>query len=139
MVRVTTDNQPILSAFIKDINDNHFRYYNTRTIDCIQNHVITLLFYDMINDICVGYTHIDYSENDNKHWFGIYINENYRAQRLGSILLDYTINHSALNKIKDVSLTVDITNTVAIKLYTKHNFIVEKYNEKTINMYKNIN
>jgi len=113
-------NIDLLDKFIPTTQTSkHFRYFNKRTSECIKDHILTLLFYDEIQDVYFGYTHIDYYE---KHWFGIYIQDSYCGKKLGGLLLNYTLNHSTTRDITPLYLTVDIENEAATKLYEKNGF-----------------
>jgi len=114
----------ILDEFIPIINSKYFRYFDKRKSDCIKNHILTFLFYDINCNKYFGYTHIDFYE---KYWFGIYLDENYRGKKIGNLLLNYTLNHHKLINIKEINLSVDIDNERAIKLYKKNGFKI--YNQ----------
>lgn len=109
--------------FLCKINNDNFRYFNNRSINCLSNHIITLVLYDIINYKYIGYIHIDYEE---KYWLGIYIDTKYQQQKLGSLLLDYILNHTKIFGIDKINLTVDVDNHKAINLYRKNNFKIIK-------------
>jgi ribosomal protein S18 acetylase RimI-like enzyme len=94
--------------------------FKTRPVDCIKNHVSTFLFYDVVEHIYFGYTHVDVEE---KHWFGIYLIPEYRSKKYGDLLLNYT-----LQGIPEVYLSVDKENTHAIQLYEKNGFALVETN-----------
>ena len=96
---------------------------------------MTLLFYDEIQDVYFGYTHIDYYE---KHWFGIYIQETHCGKKLGGLLLNYTVNHSTTRDIIPLYLTVDIENDFAVKLYEKNGFTKIHDYDNNIHLMKKI-
>jgi RimJ/RimL family protein N-acetyltransferase len=123
IVRIDNSNIDILNHFIKQIDDKHFRYFDRRTSDCIVNHVVTFLFYDITQDEYFGYTHIDYDNESKKNWFGIYLDQAYRGKKLGNLLLNYTIHSCNLDIIH---LSVDADNENAIKLYIKNGFVIEQ-------------
>jgi GNAT superfamily N-acetyltransferase len=121
VVKIQKENSNLLDDFIPTINSKYFRYFNKRTSNCIKDHLHTFLFYDISCNIYFGYTHVDFYE---KHWFGIYIDDNYRNKKLGNLLLNYTLNSCKINNISDIHLSVDSDNEIAIRLYKKNNFIV---------------
>lgn len=133
IVPITDVNIDILRDFIKPIDSDYFRYYNNRKEDCIRDHVVTFLFYDIIENTYFGYTHIDYELKTNQNWFGIYLHESYRGKKLGVLLLNYTINKCRKNIIH---LSVDIDNISAIKLYEKNGFILESVKNNVCYMQK---
>ena len=82
-----------------------------------------MVLYDIINNKHIGYIHIDYEE---KYWLGIYIHNEYQQQKLGSLLLNYTLNHNKIRIVDKINLTVDHYNHAAINLYKKYNFKIIK-------------
>jgi len=131
VVEITTENKALLDNFILNINSEYFRYYNSRTIDVIKDHILTMLFYDTIKNKYFGYTHIDFCE---QYWFGIYLDSDYRGKKLGDLLCKYTLSHKKLNSITDVSLSVDTDNNSAVKLYLNNGFEEYKRTESVIYM-----
>jgi perosamine synthetase len=129
-IYIDNTNIELLNNFIKNIDTKYFTYYINRTSECIKYHKYTLLFYDNKKKEYVGYTHIN---NDN--WFGIYLNKNYQNKKLGSLLLNFTIQ---ISKINILYLSVNITNEIAIKLYKKNDFIIYDSCSKNYYMKKNI-
>ena len=138
IVEIKENNIDLLDNFIIDINKNNnntkFRYYNNRDSSIIQNHIITVLLFDSYN-VCVGYAHIDYDNENYKdtYWFGIYLEEEYRNKKNGDILLKYLLSHNKLFNIDEIKLTVDIDNLNAIKLYTNNGFNI--VNTNNLNTY----
>jgi ribosomal protein S18 acetylase RimI-like enzyme len=104
--------------FLPKINSSYFRYFDSRTIDCLQNHITTLLFKS--KDEIFGYTHID--KHNDKYWFGIYIVPEFRHKKLGKLLMNYTIQNN-IYLCNTIYLTVDSNNIPAIQLYKKYGFI----------------
>lgn len=136
VVKITNDNIYILDCFIKIIDNRYFRYFNKRDSKCIDSHINTYLFYDTIKEIYFGYTHIDYVKDENKYWFGIYLDSFYHGLNLGNLLLNYTLNFV---NIDEINLSVDTNNEKAIKLYKKNGFIInEKSNDKIYFMNKKL-
>ena len=138
VVEINKNNIDLLNNFIPNIESNHFRYFNKRTSDCIKDHIVTFLFYDFVQNVYFGYTHIDYYD---KYWFGIYLNEHYRGKKLGNLLLNYTINSVSLKHVNicEIQLSVDINNIHAIKLYEKNNFVINcNYNDEKVLYMKKI-
>jgi perosamine synthetase len=122
--KIDSSNINVLEEFIKKIDNKHFRYFNKRGVECIENHKCTFIFYDIYKKEYFGYTHIDYEKSSNKNWFGIYLCELYRGKKIGGLLLNYTLQNIILDEIH---LSVDHDNINAIKLYEKCGF--EIYNK----------
>jgi len=136
IVEIDEDNVYLLDNFIIDIIKNNkntnFRYYNNHNSSIIKNHIITVLLFDS-DKLAIGYAHIDYDINNNKYWFGIYLEEKYRNKKIGDILLKYILSHNKLFNINEINLSVDIDNINAIKLYKNNGFNI--VNNETINSY----
>ena len=136
VIEITDNNINLLNDFINKIkinNNKHFRYYRTRDINSIKNHIITILLFDInINSgSAIGYAHIDYV--DDTYWFGIYLDENYRGNKIGDLIIKYILSHNKLFNINEINLTVDIENINAIKLYKNNHFNI--VNIDNINIY----
>jgi perosamine synthetase len=125
LIEVNQQNKnDIYDNFLSKIDSKTFRYFNKRNIDCLNNHIITFVLYDILTNKYIGYIHIDY---DMKYWIGIYINEEYQNKKIGSLLLKYVLQHEKILKINEIYLSVDKNNLSAIKLYEKNNFkIIEE-------------
>lgn len=106
-----------IETYFKYNNSEHFRYFNKRNFDVINNHIYNSLYY--IEDEIIGYGHIEFE--DGKNWLGIFITDKYRGKGIGSIILEDLLNNSS----KDTHLTVDKENISAIKLYKKFGFNIE--------------
>ncbi len=133
ILEINTNNILYLEKFISLFNKNdnnliYFRYFNNKLIDKItEYHYKTLLY--IINDTPVGYAHIDFDIINNKYWFGICVLEEYQGKGIGTKLINYVINIFKTSNINKLYLTVDINNTKALKLYTKHNFNILRSNK----------
>jgi len=115
------------------VNDdsNNFRYFVNRDFSCIQNHLVTILFYE--DEEPVSYGHLDLENNDT--WLGIYVSPKYRKRGYGKMMMGVLMSH--VNK--KVKLSVDKTNTNAMKLYEYFLFKIIGENEKSLYMeYNNV-
>jgi len=115
----------LLNTFIDNIRSTSFRYFNKRSVDVIQNHLLTLLVMDNNNPI--GYAHID--QEDGKYWFGICISDQHQNKGLGNHIMKYILHHYKIKYCKEIYLSVDNNNINAIKLYKKNNFKETKIND----------
>ncbi|MBW7835268.1 MAG: GNAT family N-acetyltransferase [Sphingomonadales bacterium] len=97
-----------------------FRYFSTRNLDIIRNHVATILLF--LNEEPIGYGHLD---KDGKNiWLGICIAEAYRGKGLGTVLIKKLIEIAKLRGVSELSLRVDRDNINAITLYKSNKFII---------------
>lgn len=123
IVEINKDNRFLINDFLNNNIPSTFRYFNKRTIDVVNNHIITIIL--LVNNLPVGYAHIDV--DDNKHWFGICILDKYQGNGYGKKIMEYIFNHEKIKNIDKIYLTVDKINTVAIHLYNNFNFkIIEE-------------
>jgi perosamine synthetase len=129
---VNMENQEeIYSSFLSNIDNVNFRYFNNRSIACLNNHILTVVLYDTTRKLYIGYTHIDYVD---KYWLGIYIDDYYRGKKLGTMLLQYLLQHKPVCKLNSIHLTVDLNNEIAIKLYKQNSFNIIKTTDKYYEM-----
>ena len=128
-VEINRRNKELLDSFILMNLPSTFRYFSKRTSDAIQNHLITLL---LIEETPIGYAHIDVE--DNKHWLGICVLD--KGKGHGTKILNYLFEHEKMKQVKEVYLTVDKINTVAIHLYVKFHFIIIEETETYFVMLK---
>ena len=94
----------------------NFRYFVNRDLNCIKNHLVTYLGY--LENKPIAYGHLD--KEDNNVWLGLCILENQQGMGFGKEMLNYLIDFSYKNSIKEIKLTIDIDNFKALNLYLKH-------------------
>ncbi|MBF4465686.1 GNAT family N-acetyltransferase [Flavobacterium sp. LC2016-12] len=121
---ISVDDTQVLRNFIDNAGNSieSFRYFNTRPLEIISNHVITVVVLD--DKIPVGYGHLD--KEDDKIWFGIAISEQYKGKGLGKKIMQYLTDYADRKKMSDLFLSVDKSNTIAIKMYENFNFLKVK-------------
>jgi ribosomal protein S18 acetylase RimI-like enzyme len=125
IIEIDNDNIHYLQNFISNECPATFRYFKTRNIDIIKNHVITIIL--LVDGLSIGYAHIDY---DNKYWFGICILENYQGKGFGRQMMEYLFNHQKVKNLQEVILSVDKINDKAIRLYKTFNFSIIEEHDK---------
>jgi ribosomal protein S18 acetylase RimI-like enzyme len=120
IIKVDKNNINLLVNFIANLGEaaNTFRYFNTRAVDVIADHLVTLLL--LQDDVPAGYAHLD--PEDQKTWLGICILPQYSGMGLGNLMMIHLLEKAKLLNIKSIELTVDKVNLPAIKLYEKFNF-----------------
>jgi RimJ/RimL family protein N-acetyltransferase len=111
----------LLEKFINSMGNSSesFRYFNSRSISAIKNHLCTVLL--MYNNEPIGYGHLD-KEEDNI-WFGIAVVQGFLGSGNGTVITQYLINRAIDFNLPEIKLSVDSNNLPAIKLYIKHGFI----------------
>lgn len=129
MMIQTLDSKSIylLNEFIKNPLSGQFRYFQKRDLTCVKNHLVTLI--GLINNKPIAYGHIDYSSDENKYWLGVCVLNDYQGKSYGKQIMDELIIQAMLNNLKEINLSVDKNNTIAINLYQKYEFsIIEEHN-----------
>lgn len=126
---ITSKNIELLDKFIKKCNSKSFRYYQTRDVSVIKNHIITLILTDKIDNQIIGYGHLDF---EGKIWLGIYVVEKFRGKGYSKIIMNYLIEFAKEKEIKFIYLTVDKDNIIAKKLYEKYGFFIQNDNNQYI-------
>jgi len=133
---INKTNIHLVEQFIANDLPSTFRYFQKRNIQCLENHILTVVIIDNEKQKVFGYAHIDYEKENNKHWFGICILPEYQNRKLGKDLLNFTLNNNQIKNIHDIYLTVDNDNVKAIKIYLQNNFQIVAGNDKYIEMKK---
>ena len=108
-----------------------FRYYRSRPVEAIKNHLVTLVA--LKGKKAVGYGHLD-SENG-KIWLGTAIAEVEKGNGLGKMIVERLITEANNKGVKTITLTVDNDNDAAIALYKKYDFVFSK-KENLISYYE---
>lgn len=110
----------ILKTFLDNLGEakNSFRYYNSRPLETINNHILTILVIE--NNLPIGYGHLD--EEENIVWLGISVIPKYHNKGIGKLIMSYLVSKAQKLKISNIFLTVDIYNKSAQILYEKFNF-----------------
>ena len=132
IIEITNDNKELLEKFTKNKLPDTFRYFNSRPLSVINDHLITLLM--LKNNEPIGYAHVDFCKNTQKKWFGICLIPNYQMQGFGSIMINFILNNKKVKNTDNLFLTVDVNNKYAIKLYEKYNFKIIEENDKFFTM-----
>jgi len=115
-IPITNYNIKQLEDFIKSIgtSSRSFRYYNSRDISIIKNHITTFLLYD---NKFVGYGHLD--QEDSKVWLGICVTQGSLGKGYGQKIMQRLID----SYNGTINLSVDQDNHRAIALYKLFNFL----------------
>lgn len=131
-IKNNQDDLLLLKKFINNLGElslKHFRYFNKRKLNIIEQHLLTVI---LIDEECepVCYGHLDIEKD--VIWLGICVSDYKVGLGYGSLVMEYIIEHSKNNNVKEVSLTVDVDNLLALELFKKFGF---KIMEKTKSYY----
>ena len=120
----------LLSNFINSLGTSQqsFRYFGSRPIKVINNHVCTVLLLE--NNKPIGYAHLDKEEEN--VWFGIALAEGHTGKGLGDKIIRYILEKSEQLNIYELKLSVDENNQSAIRLYKKYGFQLFKKSNNTL-------
>jgi ribosomal protein S18 acetylase RimI-like enzyme len=110
-------------------SNDDFTYFSNRTIDCLDNHLITILL--LYKGDVAGYGHID---KENECWLGVYVSKNYRSISLGKKIIFELLARSQKLGLSDIVLSVFKTNIIAKSIYLNFGFEVYDENEKSFFM-----
>ena len=131
--RIQIEDISDLNSFVENLgsSEKSFRYFKTRPLTIIGNHLCTLLAYK--ENIPVGYGHLD-KEADNI-WLGIAVSPTYQGRGLGKLIMSELLRIAQMENVKFIKLTVDHSNSVAWQMYEKLGF-QQIGSDKVKRMYK---
>lgn len=132
-IEITKQDSGLIKEFLRLSPESikSFRYYQKRTIDIIDNHLITVIV--MNGEKPVGYGHLDKEKQD--VWLGVAVSDGYLGLGIGSKITEYLIAAAKRLQIQELKLTVDLNNKPALKLYERYGFkSVKNYSSKVLLM-----
>jgi RimJ/RimL family protein N-acetyltransferase len=130
LVDVYSDNTSLIKEFLEGASESikSFRYFENRPLSIVSNHIKTVIaIYD---NQPVGYGHLD--KELNNIWFGVAISDNFKGKGIGKKIMSYLINYADCSEIIELKLSVDTDNIIALKMYEKFGFVVEKKLETNV-------
>ena len=133
IILINDKNVNLLKKFIELNDSKNFRYFNSRNVNVIKNHIVTLLVIDD-NDI-IGYGHLDFEKYI---WLGICVLKKFRGKGYGKLIIKKLIEVASKKNIENIFLTVDKENIPAINLYKKFDFKIINEYDKYYKMCKNM-
>ena len=118
---ISVKNNELLEEFIATMGNSSdsFRYFKTRPISVIENHLCTVLL--LQDDRPIGYGHLDKEGDD--VWFGIAVAHDFVGQGKGKLIMQYLVDKADFLKLSEIKLSVDENNKHAIKMYIKYGFV----------------
>ena len=145
-IQVKYPDVTLLRQFIAEAGTSltSFRYFQKRPLEVIQNHACTFLLIE--NNKPIAYGHLDVSDEpsvsfhcgektETKNilqrtiWLGIAVAEKHTGKGLGLLMMQKLIQFAKEQQIPSLRLSVDNSNTAAIRLYEKLGFILEEKKE----------
>jgi ribosomal protein S18 acetylase RimI-like enzyme len=120
-VKINALDTSLLEQFLASAGDSlsTFRYFQKRELNVLQNHYCTYLLLE--NNIPACYGHLD--KEDGITWLGIASASKYKRKGYGAKMMEKLIDDARRLQIKEIFLTVDKDNNMAINLYEKFGFI----------------
>jgi RimJ/RimL family protein N-acetyltransferase len=100
-----------------------FRYFSSRDLSVINNHIVTLLTYK--DNIPIAYGHLDRDPMQKEVWLGIAVQEGLHGKGIGSAMMEELLVRAKQCKIQLLYLSVDMVNEAAIHLCKKFSFYVD--------------
>ncbi len=127
IIHIDTQNIDVLKDFIRNIGvtSSSFRYYNSREVEVIKNHLITILLLDNLKPVAYGHLDVE----DGITWLGICVLTNFQGRGYSKIIMEELILWGIKLNLQTIFLTVDKDNLKAINLYERYNFSQEFENE----------
>ncbi|MBD3636688.1 MAG: GNAT family N-acetyltransferase [Crocinitomicaceae bacterium] len=124
---VTAENLGQLELFLRDLgaSKESFRYFESRPLAIIRNHLVTFLGW--VNDKPVAYGHLD--PEDGIVWLGIAVAQSHKGHGYGNLMMQALVEAARTSNIAEIYLTVDHENETAQYLYEKFGFKVEEDRE----------
>jgi GNAT superfamily N-acetyltransferase len=122
IIKINNNNINLLTDFISNLGESSktFRYFNTRNVTVIENHLVTIMLTDEEGKP-YSYGHLE--PFDERIWLGICVTHQYIGKGFGKVILNELIKIAKEKKVEVISLSVDKDNISAINLYEKNNFI----------------
>ncbi len=120
IILLSKENRHLVQSFLNNASKalEQFRYFNTRSLDILDNHIATYLI--SINGQHTGYGHLDLEEDT--VWLGIAIADQYQGLGLGHLMMQLLVASAKINQLPSIQLSVDNPNEKAIRLYYKFGF-----------------
>lgn len=119
-ISICEENSSLLTVFLELAGSSlqQFRYFAKRPIAAWKNHLCTYLFLQNGKPVCYG--HLDRSGD--KIWLGIAVIESESGKGYGKKMMEELLESARKRNLKGISLTVDIVNLRAKKLYESFGF-----------------
>ncbi len=113
-----------LEVFVSNLSSKKFRYFDSRPLDIVSQHLYSCLFVEGITPFAYG--HLDLE--DDKVWLGIAIINMFQKKGFGLKMMNHLFYKAKERDVSSIYLAVDCDNTAAINLYKKLDFMIVKDN-----------
>lgn len=122
VLQISQENTSKLTSFIENLGDEQesFRYFNSRGLEVLENHVFTFLL--LHDKTPIGYGHLD--EEDNIIWLGIVVKQEHQGKGFAKEIMQILVNKAQELRLGNIHLSVDNDNQRAIALYERFGFVV---------------
>jgi ribosomal protein S18 acetylase RimI-like enzyme len=123
--RINKEDYQLLETFLASCGSSldTFRYFRSRPLSVIQNHLTTLLAIDEAQ-VPIAYGHLD--PEDGMVWLGICVSDKNQGKGYGNLMMRAIMDEALRLKISEINLTVDKVNLQAAHLYEKYGFKIIK-------------
>ena len=127
-IPVTYTDSDLIKSFLDNAGTSlqAFRYFKTRPVDIIKNHIYTVLLIDD-NNTPLAYGHLDHESSIT--WLGMAVSEAYTGKGLGKMMLAHLIDFAKKKQIERICLSVDNDNVKATNLYLGFDFTLQEKKE----------
>jgi len=121
LLQIDEGNKSLIEEFQRTAGSSlkTFRYFESRPVDIIQQHLITYIMTGESGEI-IGYGHLDLE--DNVVWLGICIVETQLRSGYGKKMMKALIAFADNNSVQTITLSVDKKNEAAYALYKSLGF-----------------
>ncbi len=116
---IHSENRHLVADFLKHSLSPHFRYFATRNLDALQNHVYTIV--GCVDGSPIAYGHLDFEE---RLWLGLCVADPFRGMGYGTQIFQALLKFFYTQTVHTtLHLTVDNDNLQAIHMYKKAGFV----------------
>ena len=131
IIRVNKEDRQLIHRFLVNAGIDtlrSFTYFDSRSLDILDNHVVTLVLEDDDKSI-IGYGHLD--KEDETVWLGIALSQGHKGKGLGKVIMDALISSASEESVDEIKLSVYKDNVPAQKLYEKFGFKLSDQTKKS--------
>tara|TARA_Y100001973_G_C5156100_1_gene310843 strand:+ start:16 stop:438 length:423 start_codon:yes stop_codon:yes gene_type:complete len=131
IIRVNKEDRQLIHRFLVNAGTNtlrSFTYFDSRGLDVLDNHVVTLVLEDDDESI-IGYGHLD--KEDETVWLGIALSQGHKGKGLGKVIMNALISSASEEGVDEIKLSVYRDNVPAQRLYEKFGFKLSDETEKS--------